>query len=87
MSEEYVLFMRSEAVEFYRSLRRAEKGPLAQFFDLLENFPTLTGETTEQDGTGRTVQVKFVGKFKVVYWADHPVKEIKTLKLDRLPKR
>ena len=84
---EYVLFMRSEAVEFYRSLHRAEKDSLARFFDLLENYPTLKGETTEQDFVGRTVEVKFVGKLKVVYWADHPVKEIKVLKLERLPKK
>lgn len=87
MSVEYVLFMHSEVVETYRSLRRTEKDLLGQFFDLLENYPTLEGETTERDDSGRTVQVKFVGKFKVVYWADHPVKEIKILRLDRLPKR
>ena len=87
MSVEYVLFMRSEAVEFYRSLRRTEKDSLASFFDLLENYPTLKGETTERDDLGRIVEVKFTGKFKVVYWADHPVKEIKVLKLDRLPRK
>ena len=48
MTVEYVLFMRSEVVETYRNLRRAEKDPLAQFFDLLENFPSLAGETTER---------------------------------------
>lgn len=87
MLVEYVLFMRSEVVEFYRSLRRAERDPISHFFDLLEIIPTLAGETTERDDTGRTVQVKFVGRFKVVYWADHPVKEIKVLKLQRLPSR
>lgn len=87
MSVEYVLFMRSEVVEFYRSLRRTEKDSLTQFFELLENYPTLKGETTERDDLGRPVEVKFIGKFKVVYWADHPVKEVKVLKLERLPKR
>lgn len=86
MSVEYVLFMRSEVVEFYRSLRRAEKDSLARFFDVLERYPTLAGETTERDAIGCIVQVKFVGKFKVVYWADHSAKEIKILKLDRLRK-
>ena len=87
MSVEYALFMRSEAVELYRSLRRTEKDSLARFFDLLESYPTLKGETTEQDDVGRIVQVKFVGKFKVVYWPDHPVKEIKILRLERLAKK
>jgi hypothetical protein len=87
MSVEYVLFMRSEVVDTYRSLRRAERDSLARFFDLLETLPTLAGETTERDHTDRIVQVKFVAKFKVVYWADHSVKEIKILRLDHLPKR
>ena len=68
-------------------MRRAEKDALATFLDLLEHYPTLKGETTERDDIGRTVEVKFVGKFKVVYWADHPAKEVKVLKLERLPKR
>ena len=87
MSVEYVLFMRSEVVELYRSVPRAEKDSLVRFFELLENYPTLKGETTECDDVGRTVEVKFIGKFKVVYWADHPVKEVKVLKLERLSKR
>ena len=85
MIGDYVLCVRSEAVEFYRSLRRSEKDALARFF--LEHYPPLKGETTERDDIGRTVEVKFVGKFKVVYWADHPAKEVKVLKLERLPKR
>jgi len=87
MSVEYVLFMRSDAVELYRSLRHPEKDSLARFFDLLENYPALKGETTERDDLGRTVQVKFVGKFKGVYWLDHPVKEMKILRVERLPKK
>jgi hypothetical protein len=47
----------------------------------------LKGETTERDIIGRVVQVKIVGKFKVVSWTDDAVKEIKILKLERLPKR
>ena len=47
-------------------------------------YPHLKGETTERDEVGRTVEVKFVAKFKVIYWADHAVKEIKVLRLERL---
>jgi len=86
MPADYALFMRLEAVSLYMSLRRAEKVPLEQFFDFLERYPYFKGETTERDEVGRVVEVKFVGKFKVVYWHDHAVKELKILKVERLPK-
>ena len=82
----YALFLHSEAVAIYRSMRGRERVELERFFESLENYPYLEGETTERDVIGRTVQVKFVGKFKLVYWADHAVKEVKLLKLERLRK-
>jgi hypothetical protein len=87
MPAAYVLFMRLEAVSLYKSLRRPEKETLERFFDFLERYPDFKGETTERDEAGRAVEVKFVGKFKVVYWPDHAVKEIKVLKVERLPRR
>ena len=87
MPGDYTLFMQLDAVSLYRSLRHSEKAPLEAYFNHLENYPQLKGETTERDSIGRVVQVKFVGKFKVAYWADHAVKEIKVLKLERLPRR
>jgi hypothetical protein len=52
MSGDYPLFLRLEAVHLYRSLSRTEKEPLARFFDLLEQYPNLKGEATEQDEVG-----------------------------------
>lgn len=87
MPREYVLFLRHEVASLYRSLRGPEKYQLERFFDLLETYPNLKGETTERDDIGRVVEVKFIAKFKPVYWADHAVKEIKLLRLERLPRR
>ncbi len=87
MPREYVLFLRFEAAALYRSLRRPERDQLERFFDFLESYPHLKGETTERDDVGRVVEVKFISKFKVVYWADHAVKEIKLLRIERLPQQ
>ena len=84
MPQEYILFLRFEVASFYRSLRRPEKDHLEPFFDLLESYPHFIGEATERDEIGRTVEVKFVAKFKVIYWTDHAVKEVKVLRLERL---
>ena len=87
MPSDYVVFMRLEVVALYRSLKRPEKELLERFFDFLQRHPYLKGEATERDAIGRPVEVKFIGKFKVVYWLDSPVKEVKILKLERIPKR
>jgi len=87
MPSSYVLFIRKEAVAVFRSAGSSERNALQQFFDLLENYPYLRGDTTERDDVGREVQVRFLSKFKVVYWADHAVKEVRILRLDRLPKK
>jgi hypothetical protein len=80
----YAVFLHSSAANFFHSLRREEKEPLRRFFDLLEQYPTTEGETTERDAVGRIVHVKFVRRLKVVYWANHADKEIKVLRLERL---
>ena len=87
MAGDYTLFLQLEAVSVLRSLRPPERTLLEAHFNQLENFPNLKGEATARDIIGRVVQVKFVSKFRIVYWADHAVKEIKVLKLERLPRR
>ena len=87
MPSDYALFMHSEAVTLYRSLRRPERVQLEKFLDFLESYPFLKGETTERDDVGRTVEVKFVSGFKIVYWANHADKEVKILRLERILRR
>ncbi len=87
MGSDYILFLRAEAVALYRSLRPRERHRLENFFNLLEDRPFLRGETTERDEHGRTVEVALIEKFKEVFWADHAVKEVKILRLERMPKQ
>ena len=82
MISRFTVFLHSEAAAFFHSLRRHEKKPLRRFLDVLETYPDTTGETSERDTTGRTVQVKVVGRLKVVYWVDHAVRELKVLRIE-----
>jgi hypothetical protein len=84
---DYVLYIRSEAVASYRAARSSEKRSLERFFDFLEDNPFTKGEMIERDNVGRAVEVKFVSGYKIVYWADHPAKEVKILKLERVSRR
>jgi hypothetical protein len=80
----YALFLHADVAGLFHSLRREEKEPLRRFFNMLEQYPHSLGEATERDAVGRFVQVKFVRRFKVVYWANHADKEVKILRLERL---
>ncbi len=83
MADRYVLFLHWEAAAFFHALRRGEKEAVGRFLDLLEKYPHTAGETTERDASGRTIQVKVIARLKVVYWADHAVKEVKVLRIER----
>lgn len=79
----YALFLHAHAAAFFHGLRREEREPIRHFLELLEQYPTTEGEATERDIIGREVQVKFVRRFRVVYWASHATKEIKVLRIER----
>jgi len=87
MPSDYTLFLRVEAVQMFRSLRGEERRRLEQFFDALQERPGQLGDAYLRDHEGRRVEVKYVGRFRVVYWVDHAVKEVKVLKLEPLTRQ
>ena len=64
-----------------------ERRRLEQFFDALQERPGQLGDAYLRDHEGRRVEVKYVGRFRVVYWVDHAVKEVKVLKLEPLTRQ
>lgn len=55
----------------------AQCEPLMKFVRSLAANPNTTGDFAERDNTGRTVQVKLVGRYAITFWADHAVSEVK----------
>jgi hypothetical protein len=53
------------------------------FLDRLSENPGLTGDYQETDDIGRTVQIKILGDFALTYWADHAVREVKVVKIEK----
>jgi len=87
MPSDYTLFLRVEAGRAFQSLRGEERRRLEQFFDALQERPGQLGDAYLRDHGGRRVEVKYVGRFRVVYWVDHAVKEVKVLKLEPLTRQ
>lgn len=77
----YRIYLRLEAVQALQALRRSEKGRMGQFIDSLAADPFKAGDYTELDETGRSIQVKVVGRFALAYWSDHAVQEIRIVEV------
>ena len=87
MPTEYILFIRSDAVSLFRSLRGRERISLEKFFDSLEQNPFQHGDAIEHDSVGRQIEVKFIEGLRVTYYSDHAAAEVRVLRLHRIPKR
>ena len=79
MSEPYRVFIRKEAFDFLSRCRRAERERTLRFLDSLANSPFRRGDYSEKDDAGRPLEVVVDGRLAVVFWPDHPVKEVKVV--------
>lgn len=77
MMEPYEIFLRSEAIEALSRIRGTPRNAIVAFIDSLALDPSLTGDYTNQDVTGRVICIKVLGSYAVTFWADHAAKEIK----------
>ncbi|MEJ1974512.1 MAG: hypothetical protein WDM96_19315 [Lacunisphaera sp.] len=68
----------------FHSATKRERKKLLDFFDRLAGNPFLESEWTLEDATGRTHYCQPVGKHLVTCWADHAVREVKVVKLERI---
>jgi hypothetical protein len=78
----YVLNQTS--VEVLLSARAAERSRLMQFLHSLAEDPGKHGDFNAQDDVGRTVQIKALGLFMITYWADHAVREVRVIRIERV---
>ncbi|HVU27743.1 MAG TPA: hypothetical protein VHG71_08420 [Verrucomicrobiae bacterium] len=54
-----------------------QRRKVMEFIRSLADNPNASGDFSEQDGAGRNVQVKIIGRYALTFWADHAVSEIK----------
>ena len=80
----YDVVMPISKMAVFHSAPKRERKVLLDFFDRLAANPFLESEWTVEDATGRIHFRQQVGKHLVTYWADHAVKEVKIVKLERI---
>jgi hypothetical protein len=59
----------------------SERRRLLALLDSLASDPFQAGDFQEDDGEGRPVQVRVIGRYALTFWADHAAKEVKVTKM------
>ncbi len=80
----YDVVMPISKMAVFHSAPKRERKALLNFFDLLAANPFLESDWIMDDTTGRTHYRQRIGNYLVTYWADHAVKEVKVVKLERI---
>ena len=81
MPTEYSLFVRYEVYQRLANIRGRQRNQIMSFLPTLEQNPFQHGDYESTSPEGRTVQVKILGSFALLFWADHAVAEIKVIDL------
>jgi hypothetical protein len=61
----------------------SDRRKILSFLEALGENPTRLGDYQERDELGRPVQIKIIGGVALTYWADHAVKEVKVVRIER----
>lgn len=78
----YTVYLSHQAHEFILSRRAKDRIRLTRFLQRLIEDPFQEGIEFVRDSTDRRNEVAFVGRFRVVFWGDHAVNEIKVVKIE-----
>ena len=81
MATEYSLYVRHEVYLQLLALRKQPRDRILRFLDSLEHNPYQHGDYEVVSPESRAIQVKIVGSFALLYWADHAVSEVKVVDL------
>lgn len=84
MSVSYNLIVDGEALNSLLGCRSSERQRLIQFLDRLSADPFQLGDCEIRPPNDRVYQIKFLAPFKITYWADHAIKEVRVVDLQNL---
>jgi hypothetical protein len=74
-------------MEYFDCLTKRERGRLLGILDRLAESPHIPGDLQIKDRTGRVNEVKDFGLWRVTYWTDSPVHEVRIVDIERLHRR
>lgn len=80
----YALVLSAAAAMKLAAASRSEQRKLAAILDAMKLSPFEKGDLRERDTQGRANEVLVVGDWLVTYWADHAVRELRIIRLERV---
>jgi hypothetical protein len=78
----YALVLHEEAARRLAGASRAEQRRLGMILEGLKTTPFRKGDLQERDGRGRDNEILVDGDWLVTFWVDHPVREIRIVRLE-----
>jgi hypothetical protein len=82
MSPGWQLVIHEQAWDFSERLRSAEKAQLKRGLRSLVNDPNQRPDAFRRSPAGRDYSVKYFGRFRVLYWLDPFVQEVRIVEID-----
>lgn len=79
MIDPYDVFLRTEAIETLRTIPGVARRRISNFIDSLATAPSMSGDYSHIDPSGRTIEIKVMGAYAITFWADHAAREIKII--------
>ena len=74
----------AEAFRLLLTLPASDRQALDGAFQALADDPFLVGDYQESDEDGRAMEVLLRGRFLLTYWAAHPGREVRIVRLERV---
>ncbi len=84
MTPDWKLVIHEPTLRFLLSCRVRERNEIFAFLQQLASNPYQEGEQTERDASGRMHQIIGFRRWSIAYWADHAVKELRVVRIERM---
>ncbi len=73
----YVPYLSQQAMEFILQRKAADRRRLLHFVQQLSEDPFQTSDDFIYDDDDRRHEIVMLGSYRIVFWSDHAVKEVK----------
>lgn len=87
MSGEWQFVVNQAAWEAMAAMRSIERRQFRRGLEMLLADPHQQADAEMRSSRDRTYSVKYIGRFRVLYWLDAYVKELRVVKIERVPFR
>lgn len=77
MNLRYAYSLHEHAIQALIAASDSERAELLRLFEALAREPDRRGSETVIDKAGRVNEVTYTARYRVVYWPDHAVKEVR----------